>query len=451
MLPNQTAPRSWMIAIATPLAEVEQQQIEYEEQLSANCGIEPETMLIRSNNGSGSDSGMVETKPHNQEKILRRRRTNTSNLSITEQEFSSRKTKPVVSEFLGRMCNHELLTKEEEMALGGQIQILVKWEKIQEELEVTLMRIPTDEEWASAIHEDLTAKQLRRQIEHSKKARSTLIKSNIRLVVSIAKKYIVDSSTYHNHNHVFLLDDLVQEGILGLHRACESFDPSRGFRFSTYATWWIRKFVGRAAASSGGLLSPYMQTQGKTLRRAEQDLRVEFGREPTLEELGERMKLAPAQVGLLKERNRFHIVSVETAMSNHGQRKGSSAGENGGFSMKGRRNGSSNGGSQRFTLQDTLADPSNTPTDVVAHNMLREDVRDLLENDLTDRERAILRMRYGLDDGEEKSTEQISKLLDVSKRRVYQVEQRAVEKLRRRSRVESDSSKDWDINHTLMP
>lgn len=132
--------------------------------------------------------------------------------------------------YIKTMCNHELLNKNEEIILAREIQILMQWEKIREELEnEVLLRPPTYSEWAAKIRPDMSVADLKRQIRRSLRAKTALTESNVRLVVSIAKRYQRKGLSFQ---------DLTQEGVLGLTRACEKFDPERGFRFSTYATWW---------------------------------------------------------------------------------------------------------------------------------------------------------------------------------------------------------------------
>merc|ERR1719310_1822410 len=175
------------------------------------------------------------------------------------------------------MCNHELLNKNEEIILAREIQILLKWEKEREKLEEELLRPPTYAEWATSIQANMTVPELKKQIRRSLRAKTALTESNIRLVVSITKRY---------QNRGMAFQDLAQEGILGLTRACEKFDPERGFRFSTYATWWIKQSIMRAIADQGRTirLPVHIHDQLSAVRKAERELKYNLGRPPTAAE-----------------------------------------------------------------------------------------------------------------------------------------------------------------------
>jgi len=312
--------------------------------------------------------------------------------------------------YLKTMGNHELLSKNEEIILGKQIQILNKWEGVREELEAALLRPPTYAEWAVSIDKELTVIQLKRQIRRSQKAKGALTESNLRLVISIAKRYT-------NRGLNFM--DLCQEGTLGLSRACEKFDPEKGFRFSTYATWWIRQGIMRAIADQSRTirLPVHIHDQLNTIRRTEKDLHDELGREPTPEEIGEKADMTVDRIDFLK-RASLGSVSMESSLGS-GKSKGSGAG-----------NGGSKGNSSReFTLQDTIKDPGEKPTDVAAYNMLKDDVSRLICT-LNAREQAVIRMRYGLDDGKSKTLEEIGRRFSVTRERIRQIEARALHKLR---------------------
>jgi RNA polymerase primary sigma factor len=316
--------------------------------------------------------------------------------------------------YLKTMGNHELLSKNEEIILGKQIQILIKWEQIREELEATLMRPPTYTEWAASIDKDLTVVQLKRQIRRSQKSKAALTESNLRLVISIAKRYM---------NRGLNLMDLCQEGTVGLTRACEKFDPERGFRFSTYATWWIRQGILRAIADQSRTirLPVHIQDQLSLVYRTERDLRDEFGREVTPEEVAAVTSFTVERIDFLK-RSAMGSVSMETSLMG-GRAKGSAAGTGGARSTRG---GSSSKG---FTLGDTIQDQGERPTDVAAYNMLRDDVSRLVCT-LDSREQAVIQMRYGLDDGKAKTLEEIGRRFSVTRERIRQIEARALHKLR---------------------
>eukprot|EP00560_Eucampia_antarctica_P004910 CAMPEP_0197834244 /NCGR_PEP_ID=MMETSP1437-20131217/21769_1 /TAXON_ID=49252 ORGANISM="Eucampia antarctica, Strain CCMP1452" /NCGR_SAMPLE_ID=MMETSP1437 /ASSEMBLY_ACC=CAM_ASM_001096 /LENGTH=432 /DNA_ID=CAMNT_0043438793 /DNA_START=250 /DNA_END=1548 /DNA_ORIENTATION=+ len=313
--------------------------------------------------------------------------------------------------YLKTMGNHELLKKNEEIILAREIQILIKWETQREELESSLMRPPTYAEWAAAVQKGMTVPEMKKQIRRSLRAKTALTESNLRLVISIAKKY---------QNRGLTFQDLCQEGTLGLTRACEKFDPERGFRFSTYATWWIKQGIMRAIADQARTirLPVHIHDQLNMIRKAERDLHNELGRDPTKEELSHKINLTPEKIEFLK-RSSLGAMSMETNLGN-GKTKGSSAGTG----------GSKGGGGQReFTLKDTLSDPDQKPVDIAAYGMLKDDISRLICT-LNSREQAVIRMRFGLDDGKAKTLEEIGRRFSVTRERIRQIEARALHKLR---------------------
>jgi len=325
--------------------------------------------------------------------------------SVHETGYDSMKN------YLKTMGNHELLRKNEEIILARQIQILMKWEVTREELETKLMRPPTYNEWASQLSPTPTVPELKRQIRRSQRAKAALTESNLRLVISIAKRYT---------NRGLNFQDLCQEGTLGLTRACEKFDPERGFRFSTYATWWIKQGIMRAIADQSRTirLPVHIHDQLNLIRKTERDLKDCMGREPRPDEVAEKTHLSVDKIEFLK-RSALGAVSMETALLGS-KSKGSGASTGGQFG----------GGSQRqFTLQDTLKDPDQRPNDAAAYNMLKDDVSRLICT-LNAREQAVIRMRFGLDDGKAKTLEEIGRRFSVTRERIRQIEARALHKLR---------------------
>ena len=276
-----------------------------------------------------------------------------------------------------------------------------------------MYRPPTYAEWATAVQKGLTVPGMKKQIRRSLRAKTALTESNLRLVISIAKKY---------QNRGLTFQDLCQEGTLGLTRACEKFDPERGFRFSTYATWWIKQGIMRAIADQARTirLPVHIHDQLNMIRKAERDLQNELGRDPTKEELSEKINITPEKIEFLK-RSSLGAMSMETELGN-GKTKGSGAGTGG---SKG-----GGGGSQReFTLKDTLSDPDQIPVDIAAYSMLKDDISRLICT-LNSREQAVIRMRFGLDDGKAKTLEEIGRRFSVTRERIRQIEARALHKLR---------------------
>jgi len=252
----------------------------------------------------------------------------------------------------------------------------------------------------------MTVQELKKQIRRSLRAKAALTESNIRLVVSIAKK--------HRHRGLSF-QDLSQEGILGLTRACEKFDPERGFRFSTYATWWIKQSINRAIADHSRTirLPVHIHDQLHMLFRNERELKSELGRDPNLEELTARTELAPARIEFLK-RVAQNSISMETELKSS-KSKGSSAGMG--------------GADNSLTFEDIMGDPDQTPHDQASYQMLKDDMSRLIGT-LNSREQAVIRMRFGLDDGKAKTLEEVGHRFSVTRERIRQIEARALHKLR---------------------
>ena len=273
-------------------------------------------------------------------------------------------------------------------------------------------RPPTYQEWAAAVREDMAVPELKKQIRRSLRAKAALTESNIRLVISIAKRY---------QNRGLSFQDLSQEGILGLTRACEKFDPERGFRFSTYATWWIKQSIMRAIADQGRTirLPVHIHDQLNGLRRAERELNAELGREPTTEELSTRINVSTEKIVFL-HRVSQNSVSMEQEIKSS-KTKGSGAGSGG-------LNGVASA-SGALTLGDMLGDPDQKPVDLASYQMLKDDLSRLICT-LNSREQAVIRMRFGLDDGKCKTLEDIGNRFSVTRERIRQIEARALHKLR---------------------
>ena len=277
----------------------------------------------------------------------------------------------------------------------------------------SIIRPPTYAEWASTIRPDMQVSEMKKQIRRSLRAKAALTESNIRLVVSIAKKY---------QNRGMNIQDLAQEGILGLTKACERFDPERGFRFSTYATWWIKQSVGRAIADQSRTirLPVHIHDQLGALRRTERDLKKELNRDPTLHELASKLGIKMERINFLNRVSQ-QAISMEQEIKSSST-KGSGAGTGGSHGSAGSTAGA-------FTVGDMMSDPDQKPSDQASYLMLKDDISRLICT-LNSREQAVIRMRFGLDDGNPKTLEVIGKKFSVTRERIRQIEARALHKLR---------------------
>jgi RNA polymerase primary sigma factor len=311
--------------------------------------------------------------------------------------------------YLKSMGSHELLRQEDEVVLGRQIQILVKWEEAKALLEEKLLRTPTDEEWAESIGTNLA--NLRTQIRRSQRAKTALVEANLRLVVSIARQVVRHKNTNIN------FQDACQEGIIGLSRACDKFDPEKGFRFSTYANWWIKKEVQKSCIDQkrfGGVRLPYHVVRKVNLIRiTEVTMKEELGRKPRDEELAEKLDMTTTQLAFYRKASQEAFSLDKTIKSQ--KTKGSSA--------------STGGSSGDNTFQELLPCPDSTPVDLANTEMLKDDVRRLIKT-LSPREQAVIRLRFGLDDGKGKTLDDIGGKFGVTTDMIRKIEARALLKLR---------------------
>jgi RNA polymerase primary sigma factor len=279
-----------------------------------------------------------------------------------------------------------LLTAEQEVSLARRIESgLAAAERI----------VQLEDEYGSC--NDIPPQTLfaeERVVTDGLAAKSMLIEANLRLVVSIAKRY-------RNRGLAFL--DLIQEGNLGLMRAVEKFDYTKGFKFSTYATWWIRQAITRAIADQARTIRipvHMVETINKVVRVQRQTLQ-ELGREPTIEELATRVDMAPARVREILRINQ-DTVSLEQPI----------------------------GDEEDFSLSDVIEDQGAVvPADAAARALLNEAVKQAL-GELSEREQKVVRLRFGLDDGQMRTLEEVGKEFGVTRERIRQIESKTLAKLR---------------------
>lgn len=310
----------------------------------------------------------------------------------------AKETKPMFTADMVRTYLHEigrvpLLTHEQEIVYGKQVQQMMPLLEAREKLVASLEREPTREEWASTVK--LTEADLNKHLREGNRAKQKMIEANLRLVVAIAKKY-------QKRNMEFL--DLIQEGTLGLERGVEKFDPMRGYKFSTYAYWWIRQAITRAIAQQARTirLPIHITEKLNKIKKVQRELTQSLGRAPNAGEIGEALELEPAQIRefLLMSRQ---PVSLDLRV----------------------------GDNQDTELQELLEDDGPSPESYTVQESLRQDLDNMLA-DLTPQQREVLTLRFGLSDGHELSLAKVGQRLNISRERVRQLERQALDHLRRR-------------------
>jgi RNA polymerase nonessential primary-like sigma factor len=302
----------------------------------------------------------------------------------------------LVRSYLRDIGRVPLLSHEQEITLGRQVQDLMALEELEAELAVRLGAKPELEEWAKAAA--LPAAVLRRRLQAGRRAKERMVAANLRLVVSVAKKY-----TKRNME----LLDLIQEGTIGLVRGVEKFDPTRGYKFSTYAYWWIRQGITRAIAEKSRTirLPIHITELLNKLKKGQRELSQELGRTPTVTELAAAVELPEEEVKELLCRAR-QPVSLETKV----------------------------GDGDDTELLDLLAGDGAGPAELVDGDCLKGDLRALLDQ-LPQEQATVLKMRYGIGTSEAPmSLTGIARTLGMSRDKTRSLERRALEQIRTLSR-----------------
>ena len=300
----------------------------------------------------------------------------------------------LVRSYLRDIGRVPLLSHEQEITLGRQVQDLMVLENIESELQSDLGKKPEIDSFAEKV--GISAAQLKKKLKSGRRAKERMVAANLRLVVSVAKKY-----TKRNME----LLDLIQEGTIGLVRGVEKFDPARGYKFSTYAYWWIRQGITRAIAEkSRSIRLPIHITEMlNKLKKGQRELSQELSRTPTIKELAEYVELPENDVKDLMSRA-GQPVSLETKI----------------------------GDGEDTILLDLLSNEIDMPSEQIESDCMRGDLETLLEQ-LPELQNRVLRMRYGMDGDDPMSLTGIGRVLGISRDRVRNLERDGLRGLRKAS------------------
>ena len=301
-------------------------------------------------------------------------------------------SKDIVGSYFQDIIRIPLLSAEEEIFLAKQVQQRIHLLALKEELSRKLNRLPTLQEWANKTR--FNESELLEQINQGQQAKQKMITANLRLVVTIAKKY-------QKRNLDF--SDLIQEGTLGLERAVDKFKPTLGYKFSTYAYWWIRQGITRAISQQSRTirLPIHITEKLNKIKRVQRELSQKLGRNPTVNEIAEVLGFKPSQIRECL-RLAHKPMSLDVSV----------------------------GAEQNTQLQDLLASESYSPENFVIRESLKQTVRDLLSK-LSPQHQEILTLRYGLTGEEELTLKQVSQRTGICQEKVLLLQRQALTFLRR--------------------
>ncbi|KAG2442330.1 hypothetical protein HXX76_002416 [Chlamydomonas incerta] len=314
--------------------------------------------------------------------------------------------------FLGKVESMSTLDVEKEREVTAVCRDFLFLEKVKRQCEKTLHRPATSEEIAAAVAMDVESFKLR--YDAGLKAKELLLKTNYKLVMTVCKKFLGKGP------HI---QDLVSEGVKGLLKCVEKYDASKGFRFGTYAHWWIRQAVSRSMAETGRAvrLPMHMIEQLTRLKNVTAKLQTQLAREPTLPEVAKAAGLPLSRVHLLMEAARS-ASSLDTPIG---------------------------GNELGPTVKDSVEDERDAADEEFGSDSLRTDMEDML-SDLPEREARVIRLRFGLEDGQEWTLEEIGEALDVTRERIRQIEAKALRKLRVKTIDVSGKLKEYGENLEML-
>jgi RNA polymerase nonessential primary-like sigma factor len=314
-------------------------------------------------------------------------------VNIDKQTKTANYSADMVRAYLHEIGRVPLLTHEQEIVFGKQVQSMMTLLEKKEAEEIKLDRQLSLKEWANLVQ--LSEAELNRVVKLGQRAKKKMIEANLRLVVAIAKKY-------QKRNMEFL--DLIQEGSLGLERGVEKFDPTKGYKFSTYAYWWIRQAITRAIAQQARTirLPIHITEKLNKIKKTQRELSQSLGRSATPAEIAKELELDTEQIREYLSAARQPI-SLDVRV----------------------------GDNQDTELSELLEDDGISPDRYATQELLKQDLYHLM-SDLTPQQREVLFLRFGLEDGKELSLAKIGQRMNLSRERVRQLEHQALAQLRRR-------------------